>query len=415
MTERLYYADAYLTDFEATVVARDTAARRLYLDRTAFYPTSGGQEHDLGSITLSTSRVVATTPGSGSSPPALLLSDVVDEGERIAHVLAPGDAPLPEVGSTLSGHVDFARRFDHMQQHTGQHLLSAVFQDLCGCSTLSVHFGELTSTVDLDTAELTTSDVERVEQAANAHVFADREVTQSFEDAAEASGLRKASARSGLLRIVHIAGLDRSACGGTHVRRTGELGAILLRKVERVRKGVRVEFVCGGRARRRARADYLALARVGGLLSAGLDEVPALVESRIADLKKQSGQLDKLRAELAAYRARELLGAAEHRTAAGSRWAVERLGSGSLDELQPLARAFTASSKAVLIGVLESPPSVLLATSEDSGVDARALATEGVALHAGRGGGSPRLARGTFGDRAALERFVAWLEARLAG
>jgi alanyl-tRNA synthetase len=251
MTERLYYADSYLTEFDATLVGRDESGRQLYLDRSAFYPTSGGQQFDLGKL----------QPEGAAAP--LRVVDVVDEGERVAHVLAEPAAWLAD-GARLHGQVDWSRRFDHMQQHTGQHLLSAVFQELLGCATLSVHFGDQSSTLDLDAALLGPADLEAVERRANAAVFEDREVAVAVEDASDAAGLRKASARSGALRIVSIAGLDRSACGGTHVRRTGEIGPILLRRLERVRKNVRLEFVCGERATRRARADFASLSRASG-------------------------------------------------------------------------------------------------------------------------------------------------------
>ena len=201
MTERLYYTDAYLTTFPADVVDRAEDGTVVYLDRTAFYPTSGGQPHDTGR--LGSSRVV----------------DVVDEGDRIAHRLDGPVQPGP-----VEGAVDWARRFDHMQQHTGQHVLSAVLADLTGQATISVHFGREISTLDLDTPDLPPAQVVEAELRANRIVTENRPVEVSFEDAASAEGLRKASDREGTLRIVTIRDLDRSACGGTHVRASGEIG-----------------------------------------------------------------------------------------------------------------------------------------------------------------------------------------------
>ncbi|HEY6829540.1 MAG TPA: alanyl-tRNA editing protein, partial [Gemmatimonadaceae bacterium] len=220
MTNRLYYADSYRTEFSSAVAERASDGTRVYLEETAFYPTSGGQPHDVG--TLGGARVI----------------DVIDEGERIAHVL---DAPLAvNDDMRIPGRIDWTRRFDHMQQHTGQHLLSAVFEDLFGAKTVSVHFGPDYSTLDLDAETITRSQMVAAEARANEIVAEARPVTVSFEDAESAIGLRKASDRSGQLRIVSIAELDRSACGGTHVRSTSEIGAILLRSVERVRKTSRV-------------------------------------------------------------------------------------------------------------------------------------------------------------------------------
>jgi alanyl-tRNA synthetase len=398
MSQRLYHSDAYLTDFEATVLGRDDSAHRLYLDQTAFYPTSGGQQFDLGALTF----------GDGKR---LAVLDVVDEGERIAHVVSPDAAALPEAGSRLVGHIDWPRRFDHMQQHTGQHLLSALFQESLGFGTVSVHFGIDSSTLDLDTPAITPEQVEAIETAANARIVENRPITAQVEDAESATGLRKASTRSGALRIISIEGLDRSACGGTHVRSTAEIGSILIRKIERVRKTVRVEFVCGGRATRRARADYVTLTRLAGLLSTGIDGLPDVLTSRLSELKGQASELRDARERLGQYRARELYDGAS--LSGERRVSIERQATGSLQDLRGLAQAYVARPRAVLIGVLDSPPSLLVAASADSGADAGALLKSALALHGGRGGGSPRMAQGSVETSNALEALLGFLRAEL--
>src|SRR3569623_96135 len=180
MSERLYYTDAYLRDFDARVVDRAIEGRTLYLDRTAFYPTSGGQPFDTGTL--------------GGIP----VTDVLDEGARIAHVLA---APLPAT-DTVHGTIDWTRRFDHMQQHTGQHLLSAIFAERYKLETVSVHFGAESSTLDLDTEALPRTTLLAVEQLANAAVTEPRAVSIAFENAATATGLRKPPPRDGAQRVV---------------------------------------------------------------------------------------------------------------------------------------------------------------------------------------------------------------------
>ena len=210
MTNRLYYTDAYRTEFTANVIDRSQDGRRIYLDETAFYPTSGGQPHDVG--TLGGIHVI----------------DVIDEDDRIAHVL---ESPLAPTPAPLHGMIDWSRRFDHMQQHTGQHLLSAVFEDLFGSKTISVHFGEDYSTLDVDAELVTRDEMIAAEQRANEIVAEARPVHMTFEDATAATDLRKPSDRPGTLRVVTIDRLDRSACGGTHVRNTAEIGAVLLRSV----------------------------------------------------------------------------------------------------------------------------------------------------------------------------------------
>ena len=401
MTERLYYGDSYLTRFDATLLGRDDSGRRLYLDRTAFYPTSGGQPFDIGRL---------HAPGTALS---LDVVDVVDEGERIAHVLSQ-PAPGLSADAQLVGSIDWSRRFDHMQQHSGQHLLSAVFQELTGSATLSVHFGADTSTLDLDATAFTPEQLRSVEERANALVFENRELAVSVEDADAATGLRKPSARGGALRIVSIAGIDRSACGGTHVRRTGEIGPILLRKLDRVRKSVRLEFVCGGRATRRASADYQLLARSSALFSTGIDELPALLEARASELQQALKRERELQQSLDELRARELYAAELARAPEAARvWTVERRQSGGLQDLRGLAQQYAAQPRAVFVAALEQPPSLLIASAEDSAVDASVLLRAALTAAGGRGGGNPRLAQGSAPSVSALEQALSAVTAQL--
>jgi alanyl-tRNA synthetase len=382
MTERLYYHDSYLRAFtaHATECAGDGAT--VYLDRTAFYPSSGGQPFDLGSIG------------------GIDVRDVVDEGERIAHRLA---APLAT--GPVECAIDWTRRFDHMQQHTGQHLLSAVFEALCHLRTVSFHLGADSATIDLEGGALDARGLAAAEARANQIVWENRAVVVTYEDAAAAQGLRKPSDRDGTLRIVSIAGLDRSACGGTHVRATGEIGVILLRKLEKVRQSVRVEFLCGGRAVRRARADYEALNRVAQLFSASLDEAPAMVAAQLETARNAEKARRKLELDLAAYQGKELY---ENTPPGpdGIRRVVRRATSGSLDELRALATSFTAQPQAVFVATLNSPPSVLLAASADAGVDAGQKLKAALTAAGGRGGGTARMAQGSVPDIALLEKVL---------
>ena len=385
MTVRHYYTDAYRAEFTATIVERSGDGTRIYLDETAFYPTSGGQPHDLG--TLGGVDVV----------------DVVDEDDRVAHVIATPLAGEPR----LVGRIDWARRYDHMQQHTGQHLLSAVFEDLFGAKTVSVHFGPDSSTLDLDAESLTGEQLAAAETRANELVGEARPVVVTFEDAATVQGLRKASDRTGALRVVSIDGVDRSACGGTHVRSTAEIGTVLVRSSEKVRTSTRVEFVCGKRAVRRARRDLEALSAIAGSLSSSLDDAPAVVATQAERLRDAENARKKLDRELSAYRARERYDATAP-DADGVRTIVLRDAT-SIDEIRAVAQAAFALSRVVVVGALLAPPSVLLATSEDSGLDAGRTLKERLAAAGGRGGGSPRLAQGSVPDAAAVESVVAAL------
>jgi alanyl-tRNA synthetase len=385
MTERLYYIDSYARLFKAEIVESSPDGSCVYLDRTAFYPASGGQPNDLGSIA------------------GVAVLDVVDEGERIAHRVAGA----VERGAVECS-IDWQRRFDHMQQHTGQHLLSAVFEEICSAKTVSFHLGAESSTIDVEGGRLDARAVQEVEHRANAVVFENRPVSVLFEQAAEAQDLRKPSDRGGTLRIISIEGLDRSACGGTHVRATGEIGPILLRKVEKIRQSLRVEFLCGGRAVRRARSDYEALSRSAQLFSSPLDEVPALVAAQMESARAAEKASRKLEMDLAAYQGRDLYEATAP-GADGVRRADRRMPRGSLEQVRAIAQSFTAQPKAVFLAALEQPPSVLLAVSADAGVDAGQLVKAAVTQAGGRGGGTARIAQGSVGSVEALEKVLAVL------
>jgi len=245
-TRRLYYDDAFEKEFTARVLYCEVlppdvnsgitgTVWKLILDRTAFYPTSGGQRNDLGKI--GDANVI----------------DVRDEGEEISHVVdrRPAD---PEV----NGCINWPRRFDHMQQHTGQHLLSAMFQERFGLPTVSFHLGSEMCTIDLRGPEPTEEILEGAERAANQIIFEDQPVTVRYGTADELSqlGVRKEVEREGILRAIEIEGADLQPCGGTHVKRTGQIGLVLVRRCTKVRQDWRVEFVCGRRAERAARGFF---------------------------------------------------------------------------------------------------------------------------------------------------------------
>jgi alanyl-tRNA synthetase len=373
MTDRLYYSDSYLREFRARVVTVEDGGLRVYLDRTAFYPTSGGQPFDLG--TLGGARVV----------------EVVDEEDRVAHVL---DAPLDlsHEAEEVEGKVDAARRFDHMQQHTGQHLLSAVFEELYTAPTLSFHLGAESSTIDLGIASLDADRIARVEGRCAEIVAQARPVMVTYEDAAEVSGLRKESQRSGTLRIVSIADLDRSACGGTHVRSTAEIGPVLIGKTEKVRGNVRVEFVCGVRALNRARRDYRLLSEIGRELSAPFERAPELIAAQSARLKSLEKSSQRMATELATREGREL-----HEVTAPDADGLRRVTEkGPIDDaMRARAQAFTAGGSAVFLAICEDPPTLLLAASPDSGIHAGERLKAALAAAGGRGGGNQTLAQGS--------------------
>ncbi len=283
MTDRLYYQDSYLTEFRARVVDASPERQRIYLDRTAFYPTSGGQPFDVGKL--------------GGID---VIEVAADDDGRVAHVLA---APLAE--SDVAGTIDWPRRFDHMQQHTGQHLLSAVLIELFRVPTVSFHLGVDACTIDV-TGSLDAAQMRKAERRANEVVFENRPVAISFQDSTEDLALRKPTEREGLIRIITIQDLDRSACGGTHVRSTGEIGPILIRKLDKIRGNIRIEFLCGMRAVERAHADYETISAIARSFSSPLDETPALVDAQREKLQETDRARRRLATELAQARGRNL-------------------------------------------------------------------------------------------------------------
>lgn len=370
-TEKLFYTDCYLANFEARVLDTADSGQRVYLDRTAFYPTSGGQPHDLG--TLAGAAVL----------------DVVDEEDAIAHVVS---SPITQ--HVVEGVIDWPRRYDHMQQHTGQHLLSAVFVELLGTPTLSFHMASDISTIELGATELTETQIDSAEDRANQIVREARPVTIAFEQAESVQNLRKPSARTGTLRIIEIDGVDRSACGGTHVRSTAELGPIQIRKSEKMRGHVRLEFVCGVRALRRTRQDFRIAADLARLCSTPIDRLPehvATLRQRLADAEKQC---QRTSIELA-RREGEALYQAHPPSSDGLHRLLLRVSE--IDEAaRAKAQAFTNSGKAIALILASERGAVLIAASPDSGRNAGAILKAVLAKAGGRGGGSATLAQGSL-------------------
>lgn len=374
MTERLYYTDARLAKFSAVVVAVEQGGRHVVLDQTAFYPTSGGQLHDIG--WLGNTAVI----------------DVIDEASRVVHVSAE---PVTHVaGDRVEGRLDWHRRFDHMQQHSGQHLLSALLADEYGWPTVSVHFGAAVSTVEVVSPGIESALIAEIELRVNRLALANRAITVSFEDVEQAAALRKASDREGVLRIVTIEGVDRSACGGTHVAHSGEIGAILLRRAERTKGHARLEFICGLRAVERARADVALLTASARVFSASAEDLPALVETQHRRVTELERERKKLVADLSRYEAK-----ARWDEATVDPHGVRRLWldaiSGPVRDAEPLVQALVVLGSCVVFVQSLASHGVMLGASEDSGVDAGQALRAALQAVGGRGGGSPRLAQGS--------------------
>ena len=374
MTERLYYSDPYLAEFDAHVLRVEPydGRRAAVLDRTAFYPTSGGQPFDTG-------RLGGTT-----------VTDVVDrEDGVILHVL---DGDL-EPG-LVHGTIDWSRRFEHMQQHTGQHVLSAAFDRILKARTESFHLGSASSTIDLNRT-VSPGDIERAEDEANRVVWEDRPVGIRFADAADVAKLplRKESAREGTLRLIEVTDFDISACGGTHVSRTGAIGAITVQSAERFRGGTRVEFLCGVRVLRGFRALRDTVSASVRLVSVLPAELPAGIERMQTDAKETKRQLKDLQTRLSGFEAAALAGRAESR---GSLQVVAAALDGwDQNGLKAIAAAIAARPGHVAMLFSVPPPSaVVIARAADATIDSGAMLRRFIDRFGGKGGGRPELAQG---------------------
>jgi alanyl-tRNA synthetase len=376
MTTRLYYQEPYRATFEAVVTSCQPSANTFHatLDQTAFYPTSGGQPFDTGRL-----------------GPAQVLDVVdLDDGE-IAHVV---DRPL-QVGQRVSGAVDWPRRFDHMQQHTGQHVLSAAFDRLVQARTESFHLGVQAATIDLG-RQVSAAEIADAEREANRIVWDDRPVTIRFATPEEAASLplRKDPARTGPLRLIEIEDFDLSACGGTHVARTGAIGVIAIASAEKFRAGTRVEFLCGGRALARFHSWRDAFASAQRFLSVPPPELAAGIERLQAEGKSLQRTIRGLQEQLAVHEANTLVARGER---AGDRVivvaALQGLDAGGLKALATSAATFEPRAAVALFSA-STPALVVVARGSGGGIDAGAVLKTLVNRFGGKGGGKAELAQG---------------------
>jgi len=395
-SEHLYYSDSFLRTFTGAVTdvreVADSNGKQIWqlaLNRTAFYPTSGGQPFDTGQLSA------VSLDGTALMVPVEQVEE--DEQGAVWHFVRN---PLV-AGTFVEGQIDWKRRFDHMQQHTGQHLLSAVFWRELQAPTISFNLGESTSTIDLASEQVTHQSLERVERIANEIIGEDRQVTtrdlpRGEAEAMLAAGqLRKLPDRQGTIRVIDIADYDKNACGGTHVRSTGQIGGLQVRAVERVSRGVRIEFVCGLRAVRAVRADLAILRETSALLSTRATELASTVGRLLTEGKANAKQCQKLREELAVFQGAKL--AMEEPIESGLRLVVRAWRDRDRDYVRLLASrtAIAAPRTAVIFSANDSDPvRVFVARSSDLDFNCGQIMREALAQMGLRGGGSADLAQG---------------------
>ena len=386
-TRRLYYDDSFQDNFTAEVLScqpmadplagQDSSCWGVLLDQTQLYPTSGGQPNDFGK--LGEANVV----------------DVRDlENGEILHVL---DRPVPT--GPIGGCIDWPRRFDHMQQHTGQHLLSAVFAERFGLPTASFHLGESVSTIDLRGPQPSPQILEGVARAANAIVFEDREISIRYGTAEQFAklGVRKQVERSGTLRAVEIAGIDFQPCGGTHVRRTGQIGTILLGGCSKIRQDWRVEFLCGRRAEAAARRDADLIARVSAQLRCATADLAGAVERLLGEREGAARSLKALLPKLAELEAASRLPSVAA-LPDGSQAVAEVLHGVGSEYLPHYATALVRSENVVALLALAETGALLFAQHPQAGRDMNRLLQKVLDELGGKGGGTRDFARGALSD-----------------
>jgi alanyl-tRNA synthetase len=334
---------------------------------------------------------------------------VIDEGDEVAHILTetPG-------GESVHGSIDWPRRFDHMQQHTGQHILSAAFERTGGYKTVSFHLGTESSTIDLDSERVGARQMEAAEELANSVVFENRDVQISFRSAAEAQqlDLRKPTYREGDVRLVEVAEFDLSACGGTHVRSAGGVGIICIRKVDRAKGLTRVEFVCGARALRQARQDYGILSEAGRLLSSGMESVPELITKQAQELRDAGKSVQKLVAELAELEAAQLWQNAPEK--AGVRVVQHVFDAADGKKAKVAAHAVARQAGAIaLIGVKGTPSALFFSQTPGGKANLSDIMKQTLAKFRGKGGGAKDFAQGGGMPEDQLEAALKFAESLL--
>lgn len=382
MTRRLYYDDSSRLEFSSRVVeVRELGAGRcgIVLEETCFYPTSGGQMHDRGELA------------------ELEIEDVVDESTQIVHVVR---GTPPGVGAVVQGRIDGERRFHHRQQHSGQHVLSRILEDHHGWPTLSSRLGESMNTLEIPAPDVGQALMDDVEDHTNRVIWEGRPVRVRYldEEAAAEAGLRKKVERAGPLRVIEMEGLDRCACGGTHVDNTAQIGLVALVGAEKMRGGTRLLFLCGERAVHWRRTRVAWLDRTARQLTTGQDLVPSTVSRLQDEVRERKKRMEAMAIELVSARAASWR---EDSEKCGGLRAILRV----LDGDEALA-ATAAIHAAVQSGpyfaafVIEQPGKrqVLAAAGEASGLDAGDVLRRVLGHFGGKGGGQRGFARGGCGE-----------------
>ncbi len=405
MDDRLYYRDSFLREFDAHVISCEKSQGDkakgashgwwVTLEHSAFYPTSGGQPHDIGLL-----------------GDAAVLDVFEREDGTVVHVTDRELARGPVRGS-----IDWQRRFDHMQQHSGSHVLTAAFLSLFDIPAVSFHLGKTLCTLDVATSSISAEQLEKIEHCANDIIFEDRPIHVRYGTAADlaALGVLKESERDGILRAVEIQGIDIQPCGGTHVCRTGQIGMLLVRRIKKVRENWRVEFVCGQRARRLARADFTNIEEISQRLTCGPEALQAGI-TRILNERNAACRTGERYLEEAAELQAQVFLAKEHMQHSAH---YERIVTGILPDadaeyLRCVAANIVAEDGAVALLGSEANGFIIMAKSEGVAGDMNAILREAVKACGGKGGGTKDFAQGSVPQGSNLSYVLMYAAERAA-
>ncbi|MGV3465193.1 MAG: alanyl-tRNA editing protein [Heyndrickxia sp.] len=381
MTTRLFYIEPKMFEWSTAITSIQEVNNKIIvtLAETAFYPTGGGQPHDIGYLD------------------SIKVLDVFEENDEIYHTLE-----TKPVNTAVHCKIDAKRRIDHTQHHTGQHLLSAVCIELFDAHTLSFHLGEVTVTIDLDVPELTENQLKAIEEKANEYIYDNKAVKTYIvtEDELSSIPIRKIPDVKGDIRIVEIEGLDYSACCGTHVKRTAEIGLIKLIKTEKQRGNIRLHFLCGFRAIIDYQEKHDILTALTKNLSTSKEDIIARIDKLESEKKDMQRKLDAALSENAHFLAQDLLQSNQEGVI------VKSFPEKSIQDLQVLSRQLIANTDKMIVLASLLDKRCLIQHNGKSDFHCGQFVKENISSFNGKGGGSSNHAQVTFSSESDMAAFM---------
>jgi alanyl-tRNA synthetase len=376
--EKIYYHDQYKRTFTSMLIKQDKDEDgRFYavLEKTAFYPTGGGQPHDTGTLN------------------GVYVNDVEEVDGEIRHFI---EQPI-DVHNSIVGEIDWDRRYDHMQQHSGQHILSAAFEDMFGYKTVSFHLGKEICTIDLEISNLSEEDTDQAEALANKIILENRPIETKWVTKEELLNysLRKELSVSENIRLVIIPNFDYNGCGGTHPKSTGEVGSIKILDWEKQKKKIRVHFVCGNRVINQLHEKQKVIKGLTTVLNSPQEHMNEAATRLVQHSKELVKTIDELKNEILQYEAKDLIVNVQQNNERKIVHVIFK--NRPISELQQLARAIACMANDVLVLFIsenEDKLQLVCSCGKDLDGNMNQLLKEVLPSINGKGGGNPSLAQG---------------------